>query len=125
MGLLMATPSTSHLNFDNIYEPAEDSYLLLDTLSSLDETTFLQQRFPEDESAPLVVEIGTGSGVVLAFVTSHAGKIFSSSNVMSLGVDVNRRACAATIATVTRAQKELGGPKPSNSCATFLDPIQG
>jgi release factor glutamine methyltransferase len=41
----LATPSTTHLRYDTIYEPAEDTYLLLDTLSSASETTFLHQRF--------------------------------------------------------------------------------
>ena len=66
---MLPTPDTSHVSYDQIYEPAEDSYLLLDTLSSASETTFLRSHF-RTGPAPLVVEVGTGSGVVLAFVVA-------------------------------------------------------
>jgi len=117
---MLSTPSTSHLSFDNIYEPAEDSFLLLDTLSSTPETAFLRHRFPKTQPGPLVVEIGTGSGVVLAFVAAHASNIFNDSNVMTLGVDLNKKACIATAETVTRAQNE----SPSTA-GTFLNSTQG
>ena len=71
---MLPTPSTSHVAFERVYEPAEDSYLLLDTLSSETEKAFLQVRFngtPTNSPAPFVVEIGTGSGVVLSFVDAH------------------------------------------------------
>ena len=63
---MLPTPDTSHVPYKRVYEPAEDSYLLLDTLSSAVETEYLQKAFPD--IAPLVVEVGTGSGVVLVFV---------------------------------------------------------
>jgi release factor glutamine methyltransferase len=125
MGIILQTPSTSHLSFDNIYEPAEDSFLLLDTIGSLEETAFLQKRFPSHTSAPLVVEFGTGSGVVIAFVAAHSRKIFSHNNVVTLGVDLNKKACIATAATVERARKDFSfAPGPHTSAATFLDAIQ-
>ncbi|MCJ1248495.1 S-adenosylmethionine-dependent methyltransferase [Trapelia coarctata] len=123
---MLPTPSTSHINTDRIYEPAEDSYLLLDTLSSVSEIAFLKRRFnplptstpspspppfrptgppfpPTQPSiAPLVLEIGPGSGVVLAFLTAHAETLFGC-NVLTLGVDINRYACAATTQTVREA----------------------
>ena len=109
---MLPTPSTSHVDTDCIYEPAEDSYLLLDTLSSETEAQFLTQRFaehqpkgPHDESddSPLVLEVGTGSGVVLAFVTAHAHAILGRADVIALGTDVNRFACKATKQTVAQA----------------------
>ena len=110
---MLPTPSTSHVSFERIYEPAEDSFLLLDTLSSETEKAFLQARFntPAKESgkspaAPLVVEIGTGSGVVLSFVHAHAEIIFGRVDILTAGVDVNRYACEATSQTITVAQKE-------------------
>lgn len=111
---MLPTPSTSHVDFERIYEPAEDSYLLLDTLSSESEKEFLQERFkpeiPGDKrrssSSPLVVEVGTGSGVVLSFVHAHAELIFGRSDILTAGVDVNRHACKATEETVSVAEKE-------------------
>ncbi|CAF9916734.1 S-adenosylmethionine-dependent methyltransferase [Imshaugia aleurites] len=109
---MLPTPSTSHVDTDRIYEPAEDSYLLLDTLSSAAETQFLTQRFAKHEPtgphhepnySPLVLEVGTGSGVVLAFVTAHAHAIFGRADVTALGTDVNSFACKATGQTVAQA----------------------
>ena len=109
---MLPTPSTSHVDADCIYEPAEDSYLLLDTLSSEAETQFLRQRFAEHQltgphhqqnDSPLVLEVGTGSGVVLAFVTAHANAILGRADVIALGTDVNSFACKATKQTVAQA----------------------
>ncbi|THV78674.1 hypothetical protein D6D29_07479 [Aureobasidium pullulans] len=98
---MLPTPDTSHVDYDQIYEPAEDSYLLLDTLSSASETAFLHSHFRTGH-APLVVEVGTGSGVVLAFLAANASTIFSRS-VCTLGTDLNRRACVAASETVKKA----------------------
>ncbi|KAL2135653.1 hypothetical protein VTI74DRAFT_7463 [Chaetomium olivicolor] len=113
---MLPTPSTSHVPYTRVYEPAEDSFLLLDTLSSASETSFLSRRFPISPSpstttttpspTPLVVEIGPGSGVVLAFVTAHVRALFSRRDVLTLGIDVNRFACKATGQTVRRAVEE-------------------
>ncbi|KAL9615249.1 MAG: hypothetical protein Q9167_000343 [Letrouitia subvulpina] len=106
---MLPTPSTSHVDFNRIYEPAEDSYLILDTLASEAETTFLTQRFGRPSyhsgvsASPLVLEVGIGSGVVLAFVTAHAQNILGRSDVLSLGIDINPFACVATEETVQRA----------------------
>ena len=102
---MLPTPSTSHVNFDRIYEPAEDSFLLLDTLSSVSESAFLTHRFDQEvvKSAPAVLEVGTGAGVVLAFVTAHTQQIFGRTDVLTLGVDINAWACAATKETVSQA----------------------
>lgn len=103
---MLPTPSTSHVDYNRIYEPAEDSFLLLDTLSSTSETSFLQGRFPVEHPAPLVLEVGTGSGVVLAFVTAHAKQIFGRSDVITLGTDLNPFACVASRNTVELAVNE-------------------
>jgi len=117
---MLPTPSTGHVPFQRVYEPAEDSFLLLDTLSSEAEKAFLQHRFGlpllqvrNSEEAmtpvpsPVVVEVGTGSGVVLAFVNTHAQAIFGRSDVFTVGVDVNIYACKATEETVRIAAQEL------------------
>ncbi|KAG4430781.1 hypothetical protein IFR05_013732 [Cadophora sp. M221] len=113
---MLPTPSTSHVAFERIYEPAEDSYLLLDTLSCEAEKVFLHDRLHDttpgstkDESlspSPLVVEVGTGSGVVISFVNAHAEAILGRTDVITLGVDVNRFACKATEQTIDVAQKD-------------------
>lgn len=110
---MLPTPSTSHVSFERIYEPAEDSYLLLDTLSSESEKTFLRERFNAEPAThgkqaqtPLVVEVGTGSGVVLSFANAHAETIFGRADILMAGVDVNRYACHATRETVKVAEKE-------------------
>lgn len=100
---MLPTPDTSHVSFDTIYEPAEDSFLLLDTLSSKTEVIWLHRRFAKH--TPLVIEIGTGSGVVLAFLSANAQHIFGQP-ILSQGIDVNINACKATEQTVCSAIKE-------------------
>lgn len=101
---MLPTPDTSHVPYERVYEPAEDSYLLLDTLSSETEKQFLQDGFRD--AVPLVVEVGTGSGVVLAFVHAHARVLFGSSRILTAGVDLNAFACRATVDTVNKAEAE-------------------
>jgi release factor glutamine methyltransferase len=103
---MLPTPSTSHVCFDNVYEPAEDSFLLLDTLCSPSEVTFLSNRFAKDSPTPLVVEVGTGSGVVLAFATAQSESIFGRRDILTLGTDINSFACRATARTVENAREE-------------------
>jgi release factor glutamine methyltransferase len=103
---MLPTPSTSHVNYDRVYEPAEDSYLLLDTLSSETEATFLKDRFPRNTASPVGLEVGTGSGVVLAFLTTYAKRILGRSDIVAFGVDVNEFAVKATNETLANAVKE-------------------
>lgn len=105
---MLPTPDTSHVSYDQIYEPAEDSYLLLDTLSSASETAFLHQHFRAGH-APLVLEVGTGSGVVLAFLAANSKTIFDRS-ICTLGSDLNRRACVAASQTVRKACSDEASP---------------
>jgi release factor glutamine methyltransferase len=118
---MLPTPSTSHVCFDRVYEPAEDSFLLIDTLSSASESAFLHKRFERNASdiAPLVLEVGVGSGVVLGFVAANPSKIFGREDVLTLGTDINRFACQAASRTVDTAIKD------SSSRAFFLDVING
>jgi release factor glutamine methyltransferase len=115
---MLPTPTTNHVKFEMVYEPAEDSYLFLDTLSSETEKHFLQERFglplrPSGASkeqilapSPVIAEIGTGSGVILAFVNAHAEIIFGRSDILTVGVDVNGHACQASQETVKIAAEE-------------------
>ncbi|KAI4194197.1 MAG: hypothetical protein LQ346_003735 [Caloplaca aetnensis] len=135
---MLPTPSTSHVDVNRVYEPAEDSFLLLDTLSSAAESSFLKDRFgPDLEStkgvgqnvSPLVMEVGVGSGVVLAFLTRHANAILGTSNLVSLGVDINQYACKASGQSVDLACRGLsyGSRDGSESLTTglFLTSISG
>jgi release factor glutamine methyltransferase len=118
---MLPTPSTSHVCFDRVYEPAEDSYLLLDTLSSSSEAVFLRDRFAHASSnPPLVLEVGVGSGVVLAFAAANANIIFGRDDVLTLGTDINSFACKAAAQTVDTAIKESSGGR-----SVFLDVVNG
>ncbi|KAH7401472.1 methyltransferase domain-containing protein [Pyrenochaeta sp. MPI-SDFR-AT-0127] len=119
---MLPTPSTSHVCFDRVYEPAEDSYLLLDTISSPSETAFLQDRFKQDNPSapPLVLEVGVGSGVVLAFVAANAHSIFGRHDVLTLGTDINSFACRAASQTV---QDAIQGKEHGRSI--FSDVVNG
>ncbi|MCJ1273220.1 S-adenosylmethionine-dependent methyltransferase [Puttea exsequens] len=130
---MLPTPSTKHINSSPIYPPAEDSFLLLDTLSVPAQTAFLSTRF-KNPPTPLLLEVGTGSGVVLAFLAANAGAIFGR-EVLVLGTDVNGFASRATRETVekacreSKAQKErTGGERGSvllgTTCADLAGPLQ-
>ena len=119
---MLPTPSTSHVDFDRVYEPAEDSYLLLDTLSSPSESAFLSGRFPQSTAPPLVLEVGVGSGVVLAFVAANAGSIFGRHDVLTLGTDINSFACQAASQTVSTAIQEK---ENKHERSLFLDVVNG
>jgi len=122
---MLPTPDTSHVPYTRVYEPSEDSFLLLDTLSSPSETTFLHTRFPPSSQAhpTLILEVGPGSGVVIAFLTANAPSLFKHSNVLALAVDVNRFACSSTATTVRKAARESAN-SPGGS-GLWLDAVQG
>ncbi|KAH7627611.1 hypothetical protein SMAC4_00434 [Sordaria macrospora] len=126
---MLPTPDTSHVPYNRVYEPAEDSFLLLDTLSSPSETAFLSSRFssptPSSPSspnpgAPLILEVGPGSGVVIAFLTAHASTIFGTPHVLTTAIDVSPFACAATDLTVRKAITEN-----TSTSGHWTSPIQG
>jgi len=105
--MTLPTPSTSHISPDDaIYPPSEDSYLLLDALSLPSEAQFLACRFPPTSPSPLLVELGTGSGIVSAFLTAHASIIFSRKDVISVGIDVSVIANKATNTTIETACRD-------------------
>lgn len=125
---MLPTPSTSHVSFDNIYEPAEDSYLLLDTLSSASEKAFLTSHFPTSTPSPLVLEVGVGSGVVLAFVAANASALFGRSDIVVLGTDINPLAAKAANQTVATAIAESSssprnGSKSLTMCVSDLTSV--
>lgn len=88
----METPYTTHLSaadFQHVYEPAEDSFLLIDALES--ELEWLRQQRPS-----VLVEIGPGSGVVVTAVAR------TLPDTACFAVDINGYACRATVRTAER-----------------------
>ncbi|RAH42431.1 S-adenosylmethionine-dependent methyltransferase [Aspergillus brunneoviolaceus CBS 621.78] len=115
---MLPTPCTAHVPFDTIYEPAEDSYLFLDTLSSASETAWLTQHFPATTPSPTILEVGSGSGVVLAFLAANSPTILGRADVLSLATDLNRTACLATRETVVKAIAAQQNTDPTTSPST-------
>jgi release factor glutamine methyltransferase len=120
----LSLPSTSHLSFSTIYEPAEDTFLILETFEAHHEQVWLRTRFPPAINAseaggkpaaartpaPLVLEVGPGSGTISAFLTLNARAIFGQ-QILTLGVDVNIDACLGTRETVERSYDTSGKAK--------------
>lgn len=88
---MLPTPELPDVDLDRVYEPAEDSYLLLDCFEEQRET--LRNRFKG--TVPLVVEVGTGSGVVSAFIRQH---VFLEAVIVAS--DINPAACDAAKRTL-------------------------
>ncbi|KDE07479.1 methylase [Microbotryum lychnidis-dioicae p1A1 Lamole] len=83
---MIPTPSTSHLSkldFESVYEPAEDTFALLDALEA-DRARLQGSR--------LCLEIGSGSGVVSTFL----GTLLAPNSTLLLTTDLSLPACLAT-----------------------------
>ncbi|GAB0088358.1 hemK methyltransferase family member 2 [Sergentomyia squamirostris] len=83
----METPFLTHLTQDDykyVYEASEDSFLLLDALEE-------DLQDIKKQSPLLCVEIGCGSGVIIAALAKYL-----SSSAHCIGIDINYRACEAT-----------------------------
>ena len=85
-GTMLPTPEIPPIP-ESVYEPAEDSFLLLDCM---------ELCLPElrHRKFPVVCEIGSGSGIVSTFL-----KVNIFPNGLFLATDFNPRACEATFAT--------------------------
>ncbi|KAG2368792.1 S-adenosyl-L-methionine-dependent methyltransferase [Suillus spraguei] len=88
---MIPTPDLSHLtrhDLEQVYDPAEDTFLLLDALEQ--EAEALQKERPL-----ICLEVGSGSGCVSAFL----GKILGQSSSLYLCTDINKHATRCTFAT--------------------------
>lgn len=84
------TPITSFLDksiWNDVYPPAEDTYLLLDAIES-DADILL---FDKKNKPTFVIEFGTGSGTVLTFVKNII-ESNNSNNTFYFAIDINERA---------------------------------
>ncbi|TWW63989.1 HemK methyltransferase family member 2 [Takifugu flavidus] len=84
------TPVYSHVgrgDFRDVYEPAEDTFLLMDALEK--DAERLRQSCPA-----VILEVGSGSGVVSAFLASMIGP-----SALYLCTDVNPAAAQCTAKT--------------------------
>lgn len=93
---MLPTPEIGNLNLDKVYEPAEDSYLLLDCFEQ--EQAFLKEKFTD--KIAIVTEIGTGSGIVTSFIRQYI-----LPTALFLATDLNPHACEAVISTVKENNK--------------------
>ena len=85
----VSLPDLSHLtskDYERVYEPSDDTFLLVDTLTA-DESE-LRRHNPT-----VCLEVGSGSGCVI----THVGSLLP--NAILLAGDVNRDANVATAAT--------------------------
>ncbi|QNQ01029.1 YALIA101S02e04258g1_1 [Yarrowia lipolytica] len=82
------TPSTSSANYEEVYEPSEDSFMLLDVLEM--EQSYINSHL----SYPVVTEIGTGSGIVTTFMLKSVVP-----KGVFLATDISPFACNQVLAT--------------------------
>lgn len=88
----METPYLTHISpedFKYVYEPAEDSFLLLDALEA--DLSKLQSDRPS-----ICTEIGSGSGVIITAVAK------ALPDTACFAIDINPRACNVTKQTALK-----------------------
>lgn len=92
---MLSTPIVPDLDYDHVYEPAEDTFLFLDLFEQLHAEKFYLEKERFNHKTPLIVEIGSGSGVISTFISTN--KIVPNS--LSLATDINLIALQTTLDT--------------------------
>ena len=84
---MLPTPDYSHFktqDYETFYEPSEDTFLFLDALE-------LDINFLNNLKPLVIVEIGSGSGLVINFLAKNL-----KNNAIYISTDFNSNACLAT-----------------------------
>ena len=101
-------PSLDHLSykdFDNVYEPAADTFLLIDALQYELRTGLFSDR----KDPAFALEIGTGTGLPSVFLRTHwSNGQYKRPGLFSYVTDVNTRALEVAVKTAEVA-KDLSG----------------
>lgn len=92
---MLSTPDYSHLtskDYEQIYEPSEDTFLFLDALEK-------DIKYLNDLNPQIVFEIGPGSGLVINFLANH---LKDANKTAFFASDINKNACLATLKTSSK-----------------------
>ncbi|GAA5891477.1 hypothetical protein JCM6882_004484 [Rhodosporidiobolus microsporus] len=106
---MIPTPLTNHLSatdFESVYEPAEDTFILLDAL---------EQDAELLKGSTVCLEVGSGSGCVSAFL----GAICGAASALYICTDLNPPSTRATILTA-RANSVPLNPLLTDLTASLL-----
>lgn len=101
------TPTFSHISqvdYQHVYEPAEDTFLMMDALEK--DADFLRAKRPL-----LCVEVGSGSGALITFLASILGPL-----THYIATDINPKAAQCT----SKTAKQNG----VNVCCVVTDLVE-
>jgi release factor glutamine methyltransferase len=105
-------PDMSHASKDDywdVYEPREDTYLMMDALTEdrwwLHARLSVHEQQQQQQQGPLCVamEVGCGSGMVISFLSGLLGH-----RALCVATDVNPKACALARTTMKRHGVRVG-----------------